>query len=206
MSFTPSDSELHVVADLAKQAAKPEFVAIEDPRSNKKVPAVLVNDANGGAVRGLKDVLDVWADRPDRRTGTATAITLQSFTDLVLRHQGGNSAVFAGIEPPRLTAVIDYHDAVEDSDDGKNVANFCRHRVVYNFPLSEDCIAWKNHDGVPMPQYDFAAFIEDRLPNLAMAGEPELDLAKTLQTLPASPADMLTLSRGLVTHRRQDHR
>jgi uncharacterized protein YfdQ (DUF2303 family) len=151
----------------------------------------------------VKYFVDKWRTAPERRTGTAKALTLASFVDLVNRHKDESSAVFADfISPqPSLTAVIDYHrhaPAVEEKEPPVNSPRFCQHRVSYAFPLSDEWKAWFAASGRWMQQGEFAAWLEDRLPELANPDAEETELfSTTMLTTVAAPNQIMGLSRGL---------
>lgn len=144
------------------------------------------------------------AGKPLRRTGTATAATLKSFIELIVRHKSPNSAVFADAnwKAPKFTAVIDYHTRTNETADlepGDDPhARFGKHRIVYTFPLSEAWKVWIGNNGKPMPQADFAAFIEDHIVDLASPTQMETNEARdNFKTTVATPAELIELSRGM---------
>lgn len=145
----------------------------------------------------LKAFAEEWRTTPAARTGIARALTLESFIALVNRHKGDASAVFADTDwtKPSFTAVVDYHsegDEIEGS-----VANG-KHRVRYEFPLSEEWKAWIAGDGKPMDQIDFAMMIEDRMSELSNPTDAtKIWMERDFQTTMATPAQLLTLARGL---------
>ncbi len=165
------------------------------------------------SVVSVKKLLDEYADHPDRRSGTATVTTLVSMVDLVNRHKGTNSALFASdgrsgsgrdeLPKPRLVAVIDYHhqgppSSEEEAEPG--LPQFCQHRVGYAFPLSDEWKAWAEQDGKPMAQIEFARFIEDHLLDVVppdAAGDTANLMAQALGVTYATHARLLELSRGL---------
>lgn len=152
--------------------------------------------AGNGAMQlmSLKQFHDEWRDAPERASGTATALTLESFIALVNRHKDNDSVVFADIigDAPSLTAIIDYRRKEGDP-------RFQRHRVHYAYPVAEEWTAWKEQDGDKLSQSDFAAWVEEHIHEI---GDPE-DFAdrETVEALfrgkMATPADLFTLSRGL---------
>lgn len=141
----------------------------------------------------LKHLIDEWRGQPERRVGTARTVTLQSFIALVNRHKDAGSAIFADTlsKSPSLQAVVDYH-ALD------NAPRFGKHRIIYTFPLSPEWQAWSAQDGKAMAQGDFAAFIEERVADLAAPSEDEQFQAESLfQTTIAPPSYVMTLSKGL---------
>lgn len=140
----------------------------------------------------LVDILEE-ARPPLERVGTARVETLDSFVDLTNRHKDDGSAIFACTSwpTPKLTAVIDYHQA-------DHAARRGTHRVEYAFPLTEEFKSWIQGDGKAMNQMAFAAFIEEHAAELAspMAGEVN-EYEPLFKTRFASPNELIDLSRSL---------
>lgn len=155
---------------------------------------IAIKHGDQPSLMSVKALAEEWRSHPDARVGIAKTLTLESFIALVNRHKIGDSAVFADTDwtKPRLTAVIDYHP-VEYSDAANG-----KHRVGYAFPLSEEWKAWVEGNGKPMEQADFAAMIEDRQAELSSPTEAtKIWMERDFQTTMATPAQLITLSRGL---------
>jgi len=186
------------IADLGAKAAEAQLITIDTTHLQDVglPPAVpVIWDPNRKEVIGLKSSVDAWRLTPAAKKGTATALTLATFIELVNRHKTVASAVFADTDwhKPSFTAVIDYHPAIScgQADNGK-------HRVHYAFPLSEEWKAWVKLDGEVMSQLDFATFLEDRVAELASPTEAEkIALERDFATTVATPAELVQLSRGL---------
>jgi len=189
-------------ATLGAKATGAEIIQIANvanlPGVPAEIPAALIR-GDKPQIIPINDVLDAYRLLPARKNGTAKVETLTSFIDLTNRHKTTNSAIFAATEwrKPSLTSVINYHHTGDES----GLADHLDHRIVYDFPLSQEWQAWKNKDGEVMSQADFAAFIEDRIADLAAPDEEEtVDTAKLFATTVATPAKMVELSRGLAVH------
>ncbi len=160
----------------------------------KSVPALFRIGASPQIV-SVKDELEKWRTAPERRAGVAKVTNLQSFIDLTIRHKDAHSAIFgvtSGKEP-KLIAVIDYHQT-----DG--VPRFGRHRIEYAFPLSDEWKAWVDNNGPKkaMGQGEFAAWLEDRIAELAAPYDAERSELETLfKTKIGTPNEIIELSRGL---------
>jgi len=103
--------------------------------------------------------------KPARRTGTARLTDLQSLIDWTNRFKGSTSALFAkpDMKAPTLTCVADYHaegPADQTTSTGDPTARHCHHRAIYDFPLSEEWLAWMAISGQPMEKDDLGEFIE----------------------------------------------
>lgn len=191
---TPDFKEL---VRIARESAGVSVVEVQAPSDAAGVPTALQIGVKHGATPELLDLhryFESWRTRPRRRLGTAKTLTLQSFIDLVNYHKLDRSAVFADTnwQAPGFTAVIDYHAGPQGDP------SFGQHRVAYQFPLSLEWQVWREQDGSKMSQADFAAFIEDRIPDLASPTEAEvIALERDFQTKVATPAELMQLARGL---------
>lgn len=185
------------IAELGKEASDFEIETFSPPAGAVGLPSAIdfgFDHRECGGVKDLAELAEKWRLHPARRKGTAAITTLQSFISLVNRHKTEHSVIFAETTwpNPSLTAVVDYHE----KENGK--PQFNQHRVHYAFPLTDEFKEWAGRDGKAMTQHDFAAFIEDRVAELADPTEEERQEFEPLfNTRFATPADMLTLSRGL---------
>jgi hypothetical protein len=143
------------VREITLASTKPEIHHLEAPTGKSgeivKHAVVFLPDGDGGLkVVSLVDVQKAAiaaaevarlakADGPDTRAGTAVHETLESLLLHVNRFKDPqNSAVWAARSPrPRLDAVIDYHHVGNNGKPG-----WGRHRATYEFPFSEEWIAW----------------------------------------------------------------
>lgn len=189
---TPGDSA--AVIEAVERLSKVEKLDVELP-AEETVPLVVI--PKGKQVVDLKPLFDRYRDYPERKRGTATLTTIESFIAHVDRFKDAESAVYlddTNDAAPKLIGVLDYHQK------GPGHARFGEHRGVYAFPLSEEWKAWTEKDGVEMPQADFAAFLEDRIPDIlapGSVGERTKDFAQNAGIQFAAPARLLELSRGL---------
>lgn len=180
-----------VVAELAARAAgKVETVLVDPETTVLAVP-------KGYVVQSIKPLLDEYLEAPERRKGTARLGTLDSFKEHVLRFKDDDSALFADpkADGPSLTCVFDYHRQGPTGD-----PRFGTHRAVYAFPISDEWKAWLSQNGKPMAQSQFAAFLEDRIADVASPADPgELarEFAAKLFVSFAGPSRLIELSRGL---------
>lgn len=150
----------------------------------------------------VKGLVDKWRTAPERRAGTATALTLSSFINLTNRHKDASSAVFADFlsTVPSLTAVIDYHihSPAVDEVVADNSPRFCQHRVRYAFPISDEWKAWTGKSGDWMDQGAFAQWLEDHIPDMANPNDDETELfSAVMLTTVGAPNQIMGLSRNL---------
>lgn len=179
------------IIDLARTHGACEGIDLTDVPGGPKVLSVPV----GRSVMSIKKLIDEYAERPDRKTGTAELQTLASFCEFVNLHKDDHTVVFADVanrKAPAMLAVLDYHD-----DKGPR---FGAHRARYAFPVSEEWTAWMLAAEKQFTQADFAAFMEDRVPDVA---PPESAVA-SVQTFAgqigiklATAQQLMNLSREL---------
>lgn len=171
-------------------AAATESIQFE----GKEVPVLLMKQGESVRAEGVKKFFDEWRERPERREGVAHVVTLDSFIDLTNHHKTHCSALFAAMDrdgkSARMVSVIDYDGATSE-------ANNQRHRVAYEFPFSREWLMLAAGNDKPMAQVDFAEFVEDNIHLFAVADGDELAVEKMFGTVFATPAEMLTLSKGL---------
>lgn len=185
--------------------ALPEGLVVAAPHV-----AVTVSGKGEVKIESLAPLYDALRGKPARRTGIATTTTLDSFIDLVNRHANTGTAIFvdANWRAPKLTAVIDYHlrgtgeaQSERESVAGDDpLARFGQHRVAYAFPLSEPWKVWVEHNAKPMPQAEFALFLEEHIHELAapdLHDAREAGWQEMFRTKIADPTVILDLSRGL---------
>lgn len=184
--------EAQAVADLVKDLHQPEVVDLD----HGDLKGQVLVTPRGVNVQSAKPFFDEWRGAPERREGTATLVTIDSFIAHANRFKDADSALFADPgDSPKLVAVLDYHRPGPDG-----APRFGRHRSVYEFPISEEWEAWTTKDGQMMPQAAFAEFIEERIQDIgapAAAEAPVKDFATKIGCQLATPAQLLTLSKGL---------
>lgn len=189
-------TEAEVVSKLARDGARaPQTVTVTDGHLAHDV--LLIPHGDGYRTEQVKPLLKPFRKEPERRTGTATMTDLPSFIAHVNRFSDVDSAVFVNRTPssPSLTAVLDYHRQTH-----AGAPRFGKHRTHYAFPLSEAWKAWKTQNSEPMSQGDFAAFLEDRIQDIAdpaNAGTHAKDFASRLGVTLAPASRLLELSKGL---------
>ncbi|WP_213287549.1 DUF2303 family protein [Bradyrhizobium sp. sGM-13] len=196
MSEAVNGEAVDKIAALAKSAADLQVasVSVSGVGLPSSFPVAFDRRQGGSGLISLKEHAEKWRNAPERKRGVARLATLQSFIDLANRHKDANSVIFAQAEwpSPSLTAIINYNEA------GTGAARFGDHRFVYPFPMTDEFKAWAGQDSSQMSQSEFAAFIEERVFELADPTPGEADMfEKILRTQFASPSRMMELSRGL---------
>lgn len=209
----PSGAEgLKELVALSGQARGIEIVTLIAPEGMEGVPAYIPAAIHHGTTPALNSVaglFEAYREHPRRKTGTAHALTLASFIHLVNRHKTADSAIFADTnwEKPSFQAVIDYHGlngelgevaTREQVAAARGTPANLKHRVAYEFPLSNEWKAWVKADNSWMEQGEFAEFIRDHVAELVSPFDTErVEIEREFQTTVAVPADLLRLSRGL---------
>ena len=199
-ALVDGDGLVDQVRDLVETYVKAEVVEIVEPVTNVKALAV----RSGNSVTPIStSIFDPYRLEPRYRTGNATMLSIDSLIDHVNRFKDDDSAIFADDdrERPSITAVLDYHRAGADSD-----PRLGRHRSTFGFPLSDEWKVWTEKNAEQFSMADFAAFLEDRLPDVLALVPGEDHLSEEIQKMVdalggpdiiATPNKLMELSRGL---------
>lgn len=198
-SQTPFETtDIQAAADLGARSQGAELVVIESSEQlvglPKAVPALLTRGATPG-ISSVAPLLEAFRIHPKRKQGTAIIQTLESLVDLTNRHKTDHSAVFVNLDwkKPSMTTVIDYHEAANGG-----IADYCTHRLHYDFPLSEEWKIWLEKDGKFIEQEEFAYFLEDRIPDLASPSEIDIvNFQRDFSCTVAVPSQLVELSRKM---------
>ena len=116
--------------------------------------------------------LEPYLPNPLRKRGNVTLNDVASFCNYLQAEKTAFTRIYGLIKVPGFTAVFNDHGGDNGWKD---------YRAVYACPLSTEWKVWLAQSGKQMSQADFAAFIENNLPDIAIP--------------PA--ADMLEISRSL---------
>lgn len=186
---------IELVTALAGRAAAPEIVTIDTKGLGDNLPDKIpvAFDRANSTFRSLRALVLEFKDARDRHKGTARAETLESFISLINRHKDDQSALFGRCSwpEPKLTAVLNYNAAGADVRPGD-------HRIVYNFPLTEEFTAWVGLNAKPMDQEVFAAFLEEHAAELAAPMDAERsEYERLFNEKMATPSEVIALSRHL---------
>lgn len=150
----------------------------------------------GMNVQSLKAIRDEDKLVPDYRSDSVTTHNLASFIEHVKRFVSPESVLFAD-QPTiegnnasfEMKAVVDHHPAGVDV----TKAGARKHQINYVAALHVRTARWLQNERKQMMQGDFAAFIEDNLSDLCVLE----GFTPPFGSAVATPADLLTLSRGL---------
>lgn len=194
---------------VAQQLPRAVIQEIVEPLTGERA---LVSIDRNGISQITPEVFDAYRFSPRDRRGTATMTRIESFIAHVLRFADKDSAIFANEDrkAPSLTAVLDYHDRVNDGEGADAVTysgalpRHCRHRSVFAFPLSDEWKAWMAKNGQPMAMVEFAAFLEDHIVDVEAVDSDTVfgeALQRFIKTVPngaiASPTRLMALATGL---------
>jgi uncharacterized protein YfdQ (DUF2303 family) len=196
-----SDGIVRDVRSLVEHYVHADVILVTDPTTGAAAPVI----RSGSSVTALPpSIFDPYLAAPRHRQGVATMLSLDSLIEQTKRFSDQDSVVFANDDraSPSLTTVFDYHP--KGGPDTK--PRHGRHRATFTFPLSDEWKAWTEKNGEVMSMADFAAFVENRLPDVLylIPGEDSLpeDLQRLVETLGgadtiATPNKLMELARGL---------
>lgn len=148
------------------QSAINAGMALAEPKKIADNPFVIVPP--DCSVQDMEKLLP----QPTRKRGTATLHDTASFIGYVLAEKTAHTRVYGSYATPGFMAVF--------NDDG-DAPGWKDHKAKYDCPQSVEWKTWTGKSGQHMSQEQFAQFIEDNVPDIALP--------------PA--ADMLEISRSL---------
>lgn len=194
-----ANPDLRAVAEIVRKHMQPVVLHLKQGALEGDV-LLLPGEKGETLYEDVRGLLEPYRTCPERREGTANMTDLDSFNAHVNRFKDADTVVFAKDDrtAPALEAVLDYHRAGPEA-----APRFGRHRTRYSFPLSEAWKAWRAQSGKWMDQATFAAFIEDRLADVADpdgagdAADAAKDFIARFGSTFASPGKLLDLSKGL---------
>lgn len=199
-----TDNNAKAIIEAARQFGEAVTIDIGEVDGRK---VEILTLPNGRTASSLKGFLDMYRKAPDRKKGTATLHTEDSFVEHVGRSKDADSVIFADVQGrnAKLLAVYDYNEANEPSEGEGSLAvdgepRFGEHRAVYSFPVSDEWKAWNAAAEKPMEQASFAEFLEERIVDVVdpdMASGTLKDFAELTGISFASPQRLLELSKGL---------
>lgn len=201
-----SAESIREITALADKSRLIQIVQLENAAGIPGVPEKInigIRTGDRSEIVDLSGAFEGYREHPKRKTGTAVTLSLASFIDLVNRHKTPDTAVFARTDwrKPSLEAVIDYHRLNGIGNDEViyvGTPDYLKHRVRYDYPLSDDWKVWVEKNGATFSQADFAAFVEDRIGDLTSPEDAEkIWLERDFETKVATPSELIRLSRGL---------
>jgi uncharacterized protein YfdQ (DUF2303 family) len=191
-------SEAEAVEKIVRTSAlQPELRKIDGGPGVGEVTVAIT--PSGVDIVSVKELLDEYRTRPERRKGTATLTSVESLIEHVNRFKDEGSAIFVSDDPkaPRIVAVIDYDHG---GPEATTPPRFGTHRARYDFPMSDAWKAWTAGNKAWMTLEQFALFLEERLADVLDTGKGG-EVAKEFATLYgvsyASPSKLLETSKGI---------
>lgn len=171
------------IIEAADRARAPEVINVGASLGVVAPMAVRPVAGGGYVLESVKATIDAFRVRPERRKGTATLTTLESFADHARRFMDADSAIFVCDSPkaPSFTAVLNYHESVNvpgpEIDalpvkagdpaaemihvvDRAALPRFGDHRGVYTPEFSDEWKLWTDANGKPLDQASFGRLIE----------------------------------------------
>ena len=155
--------------DLAEIASTQIVHEIQDQ------PMVVV--PQGYEVRDLENFLDA----PRRVRASPRLNSADSFIDYVLNNKDDATAIFADEDSAVVRAVMDYHQAGEDSC---YLPGWCAHQAHYACKISREWTSWLRLNGELQLQENFAEMLETRAQEIiSPAGAELLETALKFQVI-----------------------
>ena len=164
------DDGTQAIIETATRAAEPQRL-----EPDAELYSVIVPEGGVLEVVDVKASLARHQDQPARAHGTYRAATVQSFLDVVGRHEGENLTIWVHPTNGHIVGVLNDHGAGQ-------AAQWGDHRVNLQLLATEEWTRWLSHDGKLMSQESFAEHIQDGLSEIAdPPGAELLEIAQTMQ-------------------------
>lgn len=167
--------------ELAEASDRIVDIGITD---DKMVPVAIV--PNGFSVHTLDKAIafaDNRAERPRAIIGVSDHTELDSFLAHIEAFKNADSAVWADITGPSVTAIYNYH--------ARGKPAWGDHRANYSCPKSDEWSIWTAHSERRMSQDAFSDFIEERFDDITSPKDGEDG---------ATAVDVLEMARNLAIH------
>jgi uncharacterized protein YfdQ (DUF2303 family) len=153
------------------------------PKAVSEHPYILVPE--GSTVHDAESYLPA----PLRKRGSVSLMDVRSFVAYVLAEKSAGTRLYGSYREPGFLAVFNDHGSTPAWRD---------YRATYACPLSIEWKTWTGKSGCVMAQADFAAFIENNLPDIA--APPAADMLEISRSLEAKKkvnfASGIRLSNG----------
>lgn len=183
------DLAVKAIPEIIRENTKPEVLT-----SQSGTEFVLATDEF--RIVSLKGIRDENRLTPLYRKENLNTHCLSSFIDHIKRYVSDDTILLAQ-QPAvngnqasfKMLAIIDGHPKGTDLEN----TGAEQHKVKYIAALHQRAERWLDNERKSMKQSDFAAFIEDNMSDLCVLEDFVPPFGKAV----ASPADLLTLSRGL---------
>ena len=196
-----SEETIAGLIDGIKQNLKTEILTIVGHDGADVQVIASANGQSGVRLTSAKFFADEYRLTPAQIKGTSTHTTVESFTDHIKTFNNVDSVFFASRSDLTLRAIYDYH--------AKEQPNNLQHRAVFAPKKSRQLNTWINSNKSPFNQAAFANFIEDNVLDVCdpptasqrrEGDETHIQVAKTLNTVVASPSKLLELARCIAIH------
>lgn len=156
------------IAELAREAGKPFEI--------NGTPYVMVPD--GTTLVAKPEDREI----PARIEQTIALHTPGSFVTYYKSFCAHWSVVIFDLERARYTAIFDYHIRDGGPESPEPLADWCRHRAIYECPQTPEWKVWLANNSKAMNQTEFAFFIEQNVDDIRTpAGAEMLEIVTTLK-------------------------
>lgn len=164
----PNGGDAAAIIDQAQKAATPH------PIKAGELYLIVAN--------GKTEIVDAdgYAETPRRKKGKPTFFTPESFGRYVAEQKVTGTALYANLQGPSVSAVIDGHHPETDEMEGD--PGWGEHRATLQLRHTPEWLRWAGHDGQMLDQQAFAEHLELGQGEIVEpAAAALLELAKTFE-------------------------
>ncbi|MBQ8465309.1 MAG: DUF2303 family protein [Alphaproteobacteria bacterium] len=186
-----NENTVTAVREIIEKYFEPRVLQVEGTKG-------LIIAPEGMSVAHAKQFIEKEQTAPEVLKGSTSLHNCNSFIEFVNRYKTENSALFYNQSEQKITCIFDCAT--------KEKTSFEQHKASYAFPFSDELQEWQKHNASPMPQIEFAYFIEKNVLDLSEppANDGETDALKNIRLRIgghyAGVNRMVELSRGISIH------
>lgn len=126
--------------------------------------------------------LEQYQTTPTRIKQSVLAYDADSFVKYFVDYCNPDSRVFYDIQTPKIIGVIDYHAQQDSENTNGPTPKWNQHTVQFGFRPSKEWSIWSAKSKHAFSQADFAAFIEENLPDIVSPASADMvQIAKTFE-------------------------
>ena len=162
---------------------KTEAAAVAELATAAEINTALLEVGLAAVPSGFKlQDLDAYQDAPRRAKSSPTFVDADSLVAYLNRFGGPDAVAFADEDGLRIRAVLDYHDQADDK--GVLAPHHGDHTATLALKASPEWLAFQGAHRSPMPQRQFAEFVETHLHCVASpAGAEVLEAVKSIEAV-----------------------
>jgi len=185
MSSTGTRTSEDAIIDITRQATPPALVEPGQYAVFHTPAGIQTVDLTG----------DRYRDTPQRKRGTVVVDNVESFATYYAKHSDPGTEVYANLDAGTVTAVLDAHTT--------GTPRWGEHRLILKMTPTKPWQRWTEKDRHPLPQVQFAEFLEDNLVDIDPDPIPAAVMLQVATTFQATTKGSFSSKTSLANGTRQ---